>query len=184
MPSDLADYVEKHQSVASKTETEYVKEQINKYKEFLQIKTYRPSRKGTDIGEADGNDGDSKLGTGKGRGTGHSADASTARRPSIHIKKGVGQMVISDLLLNFTPKWNWVSENDASHLKSRAAHFAVERNFLEVNQDFSVFRELVEYGLNLIIPEHRELHRNRAETIAKQLSLTPLVWTAMSPIAS
>jgi len=43
-------------------------------------------------------------------------------------------------------------ESEASHLKSRAAHFDVDRKFLEVNQDFSVFRELVEYGLNLINP--------------------------------
>lgn len=184
MPSELADYVEQNQSVASKTETEYVKEQINKYKEFLQIKAYRPSKNGTEVGEPDGNDGDSKLSTGRGRGTGQPTDASVSRRPAVHIKRGVGQTVISDLLLNFTPKWNWVSENEASHLKSRAAHFEVERNFLEVNQDFSVFRELVEHGLNLIIPEQRETHRNRAETIAKQLYLTQLVWTVMSAMAS
>lgn len=184
MPQELADYVERHQSVASKTEMEYVKEQINKYKEFLQIKAYRPSKNGTETGEADGNDGDAKLGTGKGRGSGHQADTSAARRPSIHIKRGVGQTAVSDLLLNFTPKWNWVSENEASHLKSRAAHFEVERNFLEVNQDFSVFRELVEYGLDLVVPEQREHHRVRAEAIAKQLYLTQLVWTVMSAMAS
>jgi hypothetical protein len=184
MPADLADYVEKHQSVASKTETEYVREQINKYKEFLQIKAHRSSKNGADTGETDGNDGDSSIGTGRGRGTGQPSDSSATRRPSVRIKKGVGQTVVKDFLLNFTPKWNWVSENDASHLKSRAAHFEVERNFLEVNQDFSVFQELVEYGLNLIVPEQRGAHRGRAETIAKQLYLTQLVWTVMSAMAS
>jgi len=184
LPADLADYVEKNQSVASKTETEYVREQINKYREFLQVKGHRPARNGTETGEVDGNDGDSKIGTGKGRGGGQPADSAATRRPSVHIRKGPGSTVVSDLLLNFTPKWNWVSENEASHLKSRAAHFEVERNFLEVNQDFSVFQELIEYGLNLIIPEKRELHRNRAEGIAKQLYLTQLVWTVMSAMAS
>jgi len=184
MPAELADYVEKNQTVASKTETEYVREQISKYKEFLQVRGHRPARNGTETGEVDGNDGDSKIGTGKGRGTGQQGDSAAARRPSVHIRKGPGPTVVSDLLLNFTPKWNWVSENEASHLKSRAAHFEVERNFLEVNQDFSVFQELIEYGLNLIVPEKRDLHRNRAEGIAKQLYLTQLVWTVMSAMAS
>ena len=61
MPPDLADYVEKHQATASKTEAEYVKEQINKYKEFLQVKAYRPSKTAADIGEIDGNDGRFKI---------------------------------------------------------------------------------------------------------------------------
>ena len=182
LPSDLANYVERNQSVASKTETEYVKEQINKYKEFLQVKAYRPAKNGVETGEM--NDGDANLGISRSRGTGQSAGGTGSRRPSVHIKKGVGQTAIDDLLLNFTPKWNWVSENDASHLKARAAHFEVERNFLEVNQDFNVFRELVDYGLNLVVPEQREAHRNRAETIAKQLYLTQLVWTVMSAMAS
>lgn len=184
MPADLADYVERHQSVASKTEAEYVKEQISKYKQFLQIRAYRPVRNGSDTGEVDGLDGDVKGGTGRGRGSGQAGDTATTRRPSVHMKKGVGQTAISDLLLNFTPKWNWVSETDASHLKSRAAHFEVERNFLEVNQDFSVFQELVEHGLNLINQDQRGIHRVRVETIAKQLYLTQLVWTVMSAMAS
>ena len=184
MPEDLANYVEKHQNAASKTETEYVKEQISRYKEFLQIKAYRPSKSANETGEVDGNDGDSKAGSGRGRGIGQPAGGSTSRRPSIHIKKGVGQTMVSDLLVNFTPQWNWVSESEASHLRSRAAHFDVDRKFLEVNQDFSVFRELVEYGLNLISPEHRDTHRSRTETMAKQLYLTQLVWTVMSAMAS
>jgi hypothetical protein len=60
----------------------------------------------------------------------------------------------------------------------------VDRKFLEVNQDFSVFRELLEHGLNLISPEHRDPHRARVETFAKQLYLTQLVWTVMSAMAS
>ena len=147
------------------------------------MKAHRPSKNGAEV-DVDSDYGESRIGTGGGRGTGQASDASATRRPSIHIKKGVGQTPVSDLLLNFTPKWNWVSESEASHLKSRAAHFDVERNFLEINQDFSVFQELLDYGLNLIKPERRELHRNRAETIAKQLYLTQLVWTVMSAMAS
>jgi hypothetical protein len=184
MPDELAAYVENKQNVGNKTEDEYVKEQIAKYKEFLQVKAHRPSKVGTEVGEADGDNGDSKVGTGQGRGTGVSADAITPRRPSIHMKKGVGNTPVRDALLDFTPMWNWVSESEASHLKSRAAHFVVERKFLEVNQDFSVFQELVEYGLSMINPERRELHRGRAEAIAKQLYLTQLVWTVMSAMAS
>jgi len=184
MPTELADYVEKHQTQANKSETEYVQEQIKKYKEFLQIKIYRPSRTGSDVGDADGLDGDAKAQTGVGRGTGEATPVAAGRRPSVHIRKGNGAIQISDLLLNFTPQWNWVCEADASHLKSRAAHFVVERNFLEINQDFSVFQELVEYGLNLITQERRDLHRGRVEVFAKQLYLTQLVWTVMSAMAS
>lgn len=184
MPADLAEYVERNQNLGNRSETEYVKEQIKKYKEFLQVKAHRPSKNGAETGEIDANDGDSSIGTGHGRGASHSSDTDSSRRPSIHIKKGSGQTPISDMLLNFTPTWNWVSETEASHLKSRAAHFVVERNFLEVNQDFSVFQELIEHGLSLIQPDRRDLHRSRAETIAKQLYLTQLVWTVMSAMAS
>lgn len=184
MPSDLADYVEKHQALASKTETEYVREQIEKYKEFLQIKAYRPSKKSSETGELETSDGDLKAGMGRGRGAGEAGDTPGARRPSVHIKRGVGQTPVSDLLLSFTPKWNWVSESEASHLRCRAAHFEVERNFLEVNEDFSVFQELVEYGLSFIQPERRDPHRTRVEAFAKQLYLTQLVWSVMSAMAS
>jgi hypothetical protein len=184
MPRELADYVEKHQTLGSKTEAEYVQEQIKKYKDFLQVKSHRVLKTGIDVGEVDGFDGDAKVSTGVSGGSGQSARSATSRRPSIHIKKGNGQTQIGEMLLNFTPQWNWVSEADASHLKSRAAHFVVERNFLEVNQDFSVFQELIEHGLNLIKPERKDQHRSRVETIAKQFYLTQLVWTVMSAMAS
>jgi hypothetical protein len=184
LPAELAEYVEKNQTGASKTETEYVQEQINKYKEFLQVKIHRVAKQSNESGGEDTQNGDAKAGSGSGRGAGHAASSATPRRPSIHIKKGAGDTPISDLLLKFTPQWNWVSEMDASHLKSRAAHFVVERNFLEVNQDFSVFQELLDYGLNLIVPNKRDLHRSRVETTAKQLYLTQLVWTVMSAMAS
>lgn len=184
MPDELVQYVEKHQSVTNKSEEEYVKDQIDKYKEFLQVKSARASTNGTEIGEADGDDGDSKQTTGSGKGSGRPANTSMNRRPAIHIKKGAGQMSVSDLLLNFTPKWNWVSESEASHLKSRAAHFEVERNFLEVNQDFSVFRELLDHGLSLIETERHESYGQRIEAIGKRIYLAQLVWTVMSAIAS
>lgn len=186
MPAELAEYVEGNQNLGNKTESEYVKEQIRKYKEFLQVKAHRPSKSGTEVGEADSDDGDSKgsrTSQNKGSG-GNDSDGSNSRRPSIHIKVGSGQTPVSDMLLNFTPTWNWVSESEASHLKSRAAHFVVERKFLEVNQDFSVFQELIEHGLNLVTPERREAHRSRVEALAKQLYLTQLVWTVMSAMAS
>lgn len=184
MPDELARYVDKHQSVTSKSEEEYVKEQIEKYKEFLQVKTVRVNTRGGEEGEADGADGDSKALTGAGRGSGRGASTASTRRPAVHIKRGTGQLTVSDLLLNFTPKWNWVSEADASHLKSRAAHFEVERNFLEVNEDFSVFRELLDHGLRLIEPDRQEFYRTRIDEIGKRLYLAQLVWTVMSAIAS
>lgn len=184
MPQELADYVEGHQNLTNKSEADYVQEQVAKYKEFLQVKTHRFSKNGTDVGEVDGEDGDTKGSAGDGRGSATPATTATSRRPAVHIKKGVGQTQVSDLLLKFTPNWNWVSEEDASHLKSRAANFVVERNFLEVNQDFSVFQELIDHGLSLITDERRAVHRERVETIAKQLYLTQLVWTVMSAMAS
>ncbi|MHB8303082.1 MAG: hypothetical protein ACYDC6_09640 [Acidobacteriaceae bacterium] len=184
MPDALAKYVEKHQSVTNKSEEEYVKDQIDRYKEFLQVKSARPNVRGEETGEADGNDGDAKQQTGSGKESGRPTTSSNNRRPAVHIKKGVGQMSISNLLLNFTPKWNWVSEEEASHLKSRAAHFEVERNFLEINQDFSVFRELIEHGLNLIEIEQHDVYRPRIEAIGKRIYLAQLVWTVMSAIAS
>jgi len=184
MPDELAAYVEKNQNVTNRSEEEYVRDQIDKYKQFLQVKTARARAGGGEVGEADGNDGDSKRLTGSGKNTGSTANASDSRRPAVHIKKGTGQLTVSDLLLNFTPKWNWVSETEASHLKSRAAHFEVERNFLEVNQDFSVFQELLDYGLDLIEPDRRDTYRPRLESIAKRLYLSQLVWTVMSAIAS
>ena len=184
MPQELADYVENHQSVSSKSEAEYVVEQIKKYQEFLHVKTYRPVKNGTETGETDGNDGDSKQGSGRGSGSGVPANGSHSRRPSVHIKKGPGQTDIAELLLNSTPQWNWVSESEASHLKSRAASFVVERNFLEVNQDFSVFQELIQHGTDLITPDRRDFYRARVEEAAKRLYLTQLVWTVLSAVAS
>jgi hypothetical protein len=184
MPEELRDYVENHQNLTNKSEAEYIQEQVTKYKDFLQVKVHRFSRNGANVGEADGDDGDAKQSSGEGRGSGSSAPMTTNKRPSVHIKKGVGQTQVSDLLLKFTPNWNWVSEEEASHLKSRAANFVVDRNFLEVNQDFSVFQELIEHGLSLISEERRPAHRDRVETIAKQLYLTQLVWTVMSAMAS
>lgn len=184
MPQELADYVEMHQSQTNKSEADYVQEQVAKYKEFLQVKVHRFSKNGKEAGEIDGDDGDMKDASGDGRGTGAAAAIAASRRPAVHIKKGIGQTPISDLLLKFTPKWNWVSEEDSSHLKSRAANFVIERNFLEVNQDFSVFQELIDYGLNLINEDRRPVHRGRVEAIAKQLYLTQLVWTVMSAMAS
>ena len=75
--------------------------------------------------------------------------------------EGKGKIV--DLLASFCPQWSWVTEAEASHLKSRAAHFVVERSFLEVNQDFSVFQELVEHGLKLIAPDRRDVFRAAIE---------------------
>jgi len=184
MPQELADYVEEHQSLTNKSEKEYVQEQVAKYKDFLQIKVHRLSKNGANTGELDEADTDSNESSGSGRGGGSTATTATGRRPSVHIKKGVGQTQISDLLLKFTPNWNWVSEEEASHLKSRAAQFVVDRNFLEINRDFSVFQELVDHGMSLIHEERRVLHRDRVETIAKQLYLTQLVWTVMSAMAS
>lgn len=184
MPRELVDYVESKQSAASKSEEEYLREQINKYKEFLQVKTYKISPKGTENGSLDGDDSEGKGLSGKGRGAGQVAEAVNSRRPAIHIKKGVGDNKIVDLLASFCPQWSWVTEAEASHLKSRAAHFVVERSFLEVNQDFSVFQELIEHGLKLIAPERQDVHRPKIETMAKQLYLTQLVWTVMSALAS
>ncbi len=184
MPGELADYVEQHQSLSSKSETEYVREQVEKYKEFLQLRVSRPEKSGSDAGDNDDEYGDAKLGSGRGAGSGQSANGSNVRRPAVHIKKGSGQINVSDLLLRFTPKWNWVSESEASHLKSRAASFTVERNFLEVNQDFSVFQELLQHGLDLIRPDRRDFYRGRVEEVAKRLYLTQLVWTVLSAMAS
>jgi hypothetical protein len=184
MPAELAAYVERNQSLGSKPEDEYVKEQIKKYREFLQVRTHRRSKSGSELGEADGEDGDAKVRTGQTRGAAQTADEMTARRPAIPMKKGIGQTPVADVLMDFTPTWNWVSETEASHLKSRAAHFVVERKFLEVNQDFSVFQELVDHGLSLVNAERRDFHRGRVEAIAKQLYLTQLVWTVMSAMAS
>jgi len=184
MPKELADYVESNQSAASKSEEEYLREQINKYKEFLQVKSYKVSSKGTENGSTDGEDSELKVSSGKGRGTGQADDVTNSPRPAMHIRKGVGDNKIRDLLATFCPQWSWVTEAEASHLKSRAAHFVVERSFLEVNQDFSVFLELVEHGLRLIAPDRRDVHRPKVETMAKQLYLTQLVWTVMSALAS
>jgi hypothetical protein len=184
MPKELADYVESNQSAASKSEEEYLREQINKYKEFLQVKSYKVSSKGTENGSTDGEDSELKVSSGKGRGTGQADDVANSPRPAMHIRKGVGDNKIRDLLATFCPQWSWVTEAEASHLKSRAAHFVVERSFLEVNQDFSVFLELVEHGLRLIAPDRRDVHRSKVETMAKQLYLTQLVWTVMSALAS
>ena len=184
MPTELVVYVESHQSLASKTEKEYVVEQIEKYKDFLQIRSHRPSKNGATAGENDDEYGDAKMGSGRGADTGKSANGASARRPALHIKKGSGQLNISDLLLRSTPRWNWVSESEASHLKSRAASFVVEQNFLEVNQDFSVFQELVQHGLDLIKPDRRDNYRERVEDVAKRLYLTQLVWTVLSALAS
>jgi hypothetical protein len=184
LPKELADHVEAHQSAASKSEEEYLKEQINKYKEFLQIKSYRVSPKGSADGTRAGDDIGSRMVSGGGRGTGRVSDALNSRRPTINIKKGLGDTKVIDLMSAFCPVYSWVTEAEASHLESRAAHFVVERSFLEVNQDFSVFQELIDHGLRLVNPDRRDAHRAKIETVAKQLYLTQLVWTVMSAMAS
>jgi hypothetical protein len=184
MPENLAAYIQQHQSVASKSEQDYIAEQIDKYKEFLRIKTVRPKPDGAGLGEIDDVIGDAKAHSGAGLGTGEPAITSNRRRPAVHIKRDTGEMSVSEMLLKFTPRWNWVSESEASHLASRAAGFTPEQHFLEVNKDFSVFVELVNYGLALIKPERRSMHEPRIEEIAKRLYLSQLIWTVLSAMAS
>ena len=149
LPEELANYVQQHQSVASKSEQDYIAEQIEKYKDFLRIRTVRPSSKGRELGEADDESSDAKDTSGTGQATGQPSSSANRRRPAVHIKRETGETSVSEMLLRFTPQWNWVSEEEASHLKSRAAGFTQERQFLEVNKDFSVFLELIGHGLEL-----------------------------------
>jgi len=184
LPEQLANYIQQHQSEASKSEQDYIAEQISKYKEFLRIKTARPAVSGTDQGDAEGEAGDAKEHSGSGHGSGEPASSANKRRPALHIKRDNGETAVSEMLLKFTPKWNWVSEDEASHLKSRAAGFTQEQYFLEINKDFSVFVELVNHGLELIKPERRDIYAGKVEDIAKRLYLSQLVWTVLSAMAS
>jgi hypothetical protein len=183
MPQPVAKHVERHQSQGSKSEDDFVREQIKKYQDLLRIQTQRPIVAGGDSAEVDGNDGDSHEGSGVSHRSGGARTAAQTRRPSVHFKPSPSGTAVHDVALNFPIKWEWKTEEE-SGLQDRAARFIPERCFLDINQDFSILAQIVQHGLDLINPERREAHRVRVEEHARKLYATQLAWTVMSAMAS
>lgn len=184
MPDAIARHVEQHQGQGSKSEDEFVREQIKKYQDLLRIQAKRPSMATPEQrGEPDGDDGDSHVGTGKSRKSGGSRTGASTRRPAVHFKTTEDGVGVHDVALNFPIKWQWKSEEE-SGLQDRAARFIPERCFLDINEDFSILNQIVHRGLDLIAPDRREINRPRIEEHARKLYATQLAWTVMSAMAT
>ena len=182
MPPAIADYVEANQRLSSKSEDQFVQEQINKYRDLLQIVVRRPRKDGPETTTGDQEEGPDREPSGD-KGTRKRATPAAVRRPGTQVLKAPGAMGALDVFASFKPKWEWCNEDEAG-LEGRAARFVPERNFLAINNDFSVFQELVDRGLDLVDPAHHATVRPKVEAIAKQLYVTQLVWTVMSAMAS
>jgi hypothetical protein len=183
MPPQLAEYVERQQRSGATSEDEYVKREIRKYKEFLRVKQIRPNPKSSQKAEAD-LDGVAAKGAGAIGKKPVSRAAETGRsRPTLNLKVGANERSIEDAFLAFEPRWKWVKADEAM-LKDRAARFTHERQFLEINEEFSVLRELVDFGLSFLNEPDRERHQQKVESIARQVYAVQLIWVVMSAMAS
>ncbi len=183
MPAELAEFVESQQHDGSADERKYVQKEIEKFKDILSSRALRPSSENGKSAQEDGvqNAVVNERG-GRGGGSGVPRTVLPKARAQFNLKPGAGSRSLDEVIATFDIDWKWVSSEDAS-LNDRAARFNVSRQFLEVNQDFDIFRSLVDSGFVLIEPEKRELHHSRVEEIAKRLYIVHLVFAVMEAMA-
>jgi hypothetical protein len=185
LPDEIIAHVERNQNLNNKDEKQRIRERIKQYKDFLTVTQRRPSPNG-EVNSSDeptvapGTTGDvttkSKTYTGTNR-------PSTAPRRSEQLAKETGKTPAQDAITKFEPNWDWVSGKEEG-FENRAARLIPVHNRLRINQDFSVFREFVEYGMKLIHPKYEAAARPLIEAQARELYATQLIWTVISAFAS
>jgi len=182
MPDALKHYVESKQSLTEHSERDFVKDEVRKYLQYVGVRQLRAHPSGTVKVEETTEEDIAKPASGSGGRGGKPSPIIRPRRPALRFTEG-GSTSGVEAALERVPQWEWKTSDEAGIL-DRAARYIPERNFLTIASDFSVFLELVEEGLSLVIPEHRGTAQEDVARVVRRLYALQLVWTVMNATAS